>query len=198
MLKLIVLSEVGSQQRQAEWGNLQIAFLTSPLYDKSDSCNFKGCLQDDMIVQWSLSLIKRLFFVSLRGCGYTILVDPSSCIRLQCFTRTCAVNIKYYIHTKCFFLFRLWECSKLKVGWDINLNYPVISLAEDVCRIAICQFFLLTVSLFMRAMPRGKVGTQGPVDLVGPDRSEKQSCLLHCFIARELTFTNSKKLRTFS
>ena len=25
----------------------------------------------------------------------------------------------------------------------------------------------------MRAMPRRKVGTQGPVDLVGPDRSEE-------------------------
>ena len=35
------------------------------------------------------------------------------------------------------------------------------------------QSLSLSLSLFILAMPRRKVGTQGPVDLVGPDRSEE-------------------------
>ena len=61
------------------------------------------------------------------------------------FTWPCAAIAMYYVlctYLCVFLLLGLWESSKLKVGWKINLNYPAIRFVADLLRIAICQFFV--------------------------------------------------------
>ena len=141
---LIVLSEVGPfavTQNEEKY-----KLLSSPSLLWYDGSNFKGCFQDDFVL-WGLSLIKSLFSCLTRRRCYT---RPLNLDHIAVyFTWPCAA-IATCIMCLFFLLLGRWECSKLKVGSKINLNYPAIRLCFDVWRIAICQFFVDSLSLWER------------------------------------------------
>ena len=114
-------------------------------------------------VCWGLSLIKlRDYF--LVSAGPALHEKPRAGSHCSIF------YIGHVLLLMCVYVFSFylgyWESSKLKVGWKINPNQSDWTIFWEL------QFanFLLDC-LFMWAVPRRKLGTQGPVDLVGPDRS---------------------------
>ena len=94
----------------------------------------------------------------------------------------------------CSSMFSFYFIGKLKVGWKMKLNYRALSdLLRMFWELQFTNFLLSTSVLLYESDAQKQSRLQGPVDLVGPDRSqEHDSSPAGCWLQREI-ITNSKK-----